>query len=80
MGFTLISSCEFATFLCTQVNNNRWESDRHKISLISTTPPFQFPSDMFYASNMNLEVNLIAMKEVENNNDQQKMVLVGLTG
>ena len=35
---------------------------------------------MFYASNMNLEVNLIAMKEVENNNDQQKMVLVGLSG
>ena len=40
----------------------------------------QFPSDMFYASNMNLEVNLIAMKEVENNNDQQKMVLVGPSG
>ena len=77
MGFTLISSCEFATFLCTQVNNNRWESDRHKIHHTSFS---QFPLDMFYASNMNLEVNLIAMKEIENNNKQEKMVIVGLVG
>ena len=35
---------------------------------------------MFYASNMNLEVNLIAMKEIENNNKQEKMVIVGLVG
>ena len=35
---------------------------------------------MFYASNKNLEVNPIAVKEVESNNNQQNMVNVGLAG